>query len=150
MTPLSSSEGLTLATILGVVGFVVGSFLGLVSLRVPAGEGLVFGRSRCRGCGLTLPPKHMVPVVSYLCLGGRCARCLASIPGRYPLIEAAAGAIGVIAGAVVPDVLAALSLALLGWQLLLAGVLFGEHRRLPAPLAAGLVISGVLVVVALQ
>ena len=52
------------AAILGGTGRFVGSFLGLVSLRMPRGEDVVFGRSCCGGGGRTLKPWGMIPVVS--------------------------------------------------------------------------------------
>ncbi|HEX8661182.1 MAG TPA: prepilin peptidase, partial [Brevundimonas sp.] len=55
------------------LGLIVGSFTGLVSVRLPLGEGIVRGRSRCRGCGRVLAPWNLVPVVSYVAARGRCA-----------------------------------------------------------------------------
>ena len=63
------------AVILGLLGLIVGSFLAAVSVRLPAGEDVVVKRSHCRSCGATLKPWHLVPVVSWLALRGRCGMC---------------------------------------------------------------------------
>lgn len=44
-------------------------------------------RSHCPQCKTTLPPHHLVPVLSWLLLRGRCAHCQARIPVRYPVVE---------------------------------------------------------------
>ena len=137
-----------MAAILGVSGLVIGSFLGLASLRLPTGRDIVFGRSRCGGCGAPLTPQHMVPVVSYLCLGGRCGRCRSVIPARYPLIELAAAVVGAVAGATLSSPLAAGLAALSGWLGILSVVLLVEHRRAPHVLGAMLLLSIVATAVA--
>jgi leader peptidase (prepilin peptidase) / N-methyltransferase len=130
------------AVILGGAGLIVGSFLGLVSLRLPRGVDIVAGRSRCDGCGRPLAPWRLVPVLSYALSRGRCTGCGAAIPGRYPLIEGAAGGLGVWAALGQPTPLAAALTALLGWQLLLIAVIDAEHFRLPDRLTLPLLATG--------
>lgn len=120
-----------LAALFAGVGLVVGSFLGLVSLRFPAGEGVVRGRSRCGGCGCPLRPWHLIPLVSYVIARGRCSNCSAAIPARYPLMEAACALIGVWAALAQPSLADATLTALLGWLLLLIAVVDAEHFWLP-------------------
>jgi len=55
--------------------------------RAPARYNLVFPRSACPHCGALILAHQNIPVVSYLLLGGRCARCQAKISPRYPLVE---------------------------------------------------------------
>jgi leader peptidase (prepilin peptidase)/N-methyltransferase len=131
-----------LALMLGGTGLIVGSFLGLVSLRLPRGEGVVGGRSRCDGCGVPLAPWRLIPVASFLISRGRCADCGVDIPRRYPLIELAAAALGVWAALGQPTVPAAAVTALLGWQLLLIAVIDAEHFRLPDRLTLPLLVTG--------
>tara|TARA_R110002167_G_scaffold18451_15_gene69074 strand:- start:4783 stop:5541 length:759 start_codon:yes stop_codon:yes gene_type:complete len=131
-----------LAIILGGLGLIIGSFLGLVSLRLPRGEGIVAGRSHCDGCGRTLPPWRLVPLFSWLVARGRCRDCGANIPIRYPLIEAGCGLIGVAAALGQPDTASAAVTALLGWQLLLIAVVDGENFWLPDQLTLPLLASG--------
>lgn len=128
--------------VLSAVGLAVGSFLALASVRLPAGESFLGGRSRCRGCGRTLGARDLVPVLSWVAARGRCRGCDARIGWRYPAIEVAAGVIGGAAAFVAPDVGHALAGALLGWGLLLLAVLDVEHLWLPEPLTLGLVAAG--------
>jgi leader peptidase (prepilin peptidase)/N-methyltransferase len=65
----------------------MGSFVTVVAHRVPRGESLVVGRSRCPGCGATVAAYDNVPLVSWLWLRGRCRACDESISPRYPVTE---------------------------------------------------------------
>lgn len=76
-----------------VWGAMLGSFLNVVAHRVPRGESVVRGRSRCPRCGAAVRPRDNVPVLGWLLLRGRCRDCAAPIAARYPLVEAACGAI---------------------------------------------------------
>jgi len=135
--------------LLGTVGAVVGSFVNLVALRWPAGEPIALARSACRGCGATLTPGELIPLVSFAVQGGRCRQCGSGIAWRYPAVELAAAAVGCIAAATVPWPAASV-VAALGWALLLLVLLDAEHFWLPSavtwPLtAAGLLATGWLV-----
>jgi len=70
-----------------VLGLAVGSFVNVVIHRVPLGLSLITPPSRCAGCGHRISWRHNVPVVSWLMLRGRCARCSARISIRYPSVE---------------------------------------------------------------
>lgn len=129
---------------LGLIGLVVGCFLGLVSVRWPADEDVAIGRSHCRACRRTLSWPDLVPVASYLWTRGRCRTCAAPIPIKYPLIELSAGGIGVwagLAGSTPPE---SILTALLGWQLLLIAVIDFEHAWLPDRLTLPLLATGLL------
>ncbi len=74
----------------GVVGFVgacFGSFLTLLSHRLPRGEPVVSKRSRCPSCETPLAVRDLVPVLSWCISTGTCRYCRVKIPVRYPLIE---------------------------------------------------------------
>ena len=72
-------------------GLLIGSFLTVVAHRVPRGESVVTGRSRCPGCGAQIAPYDNVPVFSFLLLRGRARCCGMRISARYPLTEIATG-----------------------------------------------------------
>lgn len=139
-----------LATLMGGLGLIVGSFLGLVSLRLPQGQDVVVQRSCCGSCGRPLKPWRLIPVVSWAVTRGKCSDCGAAIPVRYPLIELAAAAIGVWAALRVDDPAWALAGAVLGWQLLLIAVIDAEHFWLPDALTLPLFLSGLFAAVALD
>lgn len=75
------------------LGANIGSFLNVVVHRLPRGESVVHGGSRCPSCGAAIRWHDNVPVVGWLALGGRCRDCRQPIAPRYPLVEAAAAAI---------------------------------------------------------
>lgn len=70
-----------------VLGSIIGSFLNVVILRLNTGRGLG-GRSSCMSCSTVLKDKDLVPIASYVALGGKCAMCKSKISPQYPLVEA--------------------------------------------------------------
>lgn len=82
--------GVFLVVVAGIFGLIIGSFLNVVSYRVPAGVSLL-RESRCPACDAQIRPWQNVPVLSWLALRGRCASCGTRISARYPLVEAATG-----------------------------------------------------------
>ena len=74
-----------------LLGLVLGSFLNVCIYRLPLGGSVVHPRSRCPSCEAPIPWYQNVPVVSWLALRGRCARCAARISVRYPVVELISG-----------------------------------------------------------
>ena len=72
-----------------VLGACAGSFLNVCVARWPEGGSVVSPPSRCDNCAAPVRWFRNVPVLSYLALRGRCARCRVRVSLRYPLIEAA-------------------------------------------------------------
>ena len=83
-----SAPGVLVVVSTGVLGLLVGSFLNVVIVRVPAGRSVVRPRSACPACSAPIRSRDEVPVVSWVLLGGRCRDCSASVPARYPAVEA--------------------------------------------------------------
>ena len=75
------------------LGLVIGSYLNVVIHRLPREESTVLPRSRCPRCGARLRARDNVPLLSFLLLRGRCRQCKERISWRYPLVEAATGAL---------------------------------------------------------
>lgn len=102
------SQGLG-ATLAGVLGLLIGSFLNVVIYRMPkmmerqwaaecaelSGKGapktepfnLMVPRSRCQQCGHQILWYENIPVLSYLFLRGKCSACATPLSPRYPLVE---------------------------------------------------------------
>lgn len=74
-------------------GLILGSFINALSFRVGTGRSVLHGRSRCMHCGHTLQALDLVPVLSYLLLGGRCRYCRTKVSLQYPLVELSAAAL---------------------------------------------------------
>ncbi len=86
-----------------IFGCLIGSFLNVVVLRLPLGEKLT-GRSHCPNCKRILSAFELVPLFSYLFLGGKCRTCHLKISPRYFFIEMLTGLLFVLAAVhIFPD-----------------------------------------------
>lgn len=77
--------------IIFLYGIIIGSFLNVCIYRIPKKENIVTTRSHCMSCGYQLRWYDLVPLFSWLALGGRCRKCKAKISVQYPAIEALNG-----------------------------------------------------------
>ena len=95
-----TAEELRLSICLYVVvflyGIVIGSFLNVCILRVPLRESIAKKRSHCMSCGYQLAWYDLVPLFSYLFLGGKCRKCKEHISAQYPIIEGLNGILYVL------------------------------------------------------
>lgn len=80
---------MTPCILFGICGLLLGSFLNVCIVRLPAGESVVRPRSHCRTCGQPIAAWDNIPVLSWLLLRGACRGCGERIPWRYPLVESA-------------------------------------------------------------
>lgn len=79
-----------------IIGLTFGSFLGVVTKRLPKKEPFVLGRSHCPKCGSVIAGHDNIPIISFVLLGGRCRDCHKRISLRYPLMEAATAFVFVV------------------------------------------------------
>ena len=80
------------STIAFILGAVVGSFLNVCIYRMPLDLSVNEPRrSFCPHCKSQIPFSQNIPLVSWLVLGGKCAKCKAPIPFRYFLVELLTG-----------------------------------------------------------
>jgi len=71
------------------LGACVGSFLNVVIYRVPLGISVSKpARSFCPSCKYQIPFYHNLPILSWIFLRGKCAKCGSPIAVRYVLVEA--------------------------------------------------------------
>lgn len=73
--------------VLTLVGLCMGSFLHAVVWRLHAKKDFVRDRSRCDHCHHVLAWYDLLPVLSWLSLGGRCRYCRRTISWHHPVIE---------------------------------------------------------------
>jgi leader peptidase (prepilin peptidase)/N-methyltransferase len=71
----------------GVLGMMVGSFLNVCIVRLPANQSVVRPRSRCPRCEKPIAWYDNIPLVSWLVLRGRCRGCGLPISPLYPAVE---------------------------------------------------------------
>jgi leader peptidase (prepilin peptidase)/N-methyltransferase len=120
-----------IAPFAAIGGLLVGSFLNVVSYRLPRHESLVFPGSHCPSCGAAIKPYDNIPVIGWLLLRGQCRACHGRISARYPVVEALTGALAlavVLAKHSAHDI--ALGLALIA-VLVPVALIDLEHRIIP-------------------
>jgi leader peptidase (prepilin peptidase)/N-methyltransferase len=77
-------------------GIIIGSFLNVCIYRLPKKENIVTTRSHCMTCGYQLKWYDLVPLFSFVVLGGRCRKCKTKLSVQYPLIEGLNGVLYLI------------------------------------------------------
>ena len=76
-----------------VLGAVIGSFLGVIIDRSLGEKSVVTGRSFCDHCKHTLGWIELIPVMSYVFLGGKCKHCHSKLSLSYPIVEILTGSL---------------------------------------------------------
>ncbi len=131
-----------------LVGACIGSFINMVTYRVPQNISILFPRSHCPSCKTPIGILGLLPIFGFFFLKGKCPRCQFKIPFKYPLVEAlcAAGTVFIFLKHVDPDKiilllsqshidiqqLVALLMALwLFWSGVCLSIIDIEHRILP-------------------
>jgi leader peptidase (prepilin peptidase)/N-methyltransferase len=151
-----------------VVGLVVGSFLNVVIYRLPvmldrqwraecaelngaepaatapARFDLVVPRSTCPACKAPIGALQNIPVLSYLALRGRCARCRAPISVRYPLVEILCGVLTALAAWRFGYGAPAACAIVITWFLIALTFIDLDHQLLPDSLTMPLLWLGLL------
>ncbi len=109
-----------------IYGVIIGSFLNVVIYRVPRHESIVVNRSHCMTCGKPIKWYDLIPLLSFIILGGKCRHCKTKLSLQYPIIEFTNGlgyAILVIVNGVTVETIlyclcssALLSLSVIDWR----------------------------------
>jgi leader peptidase (prepilin peptidase)/N-methyltransferase len=118
-------------TFAGILGAIAGSFLNVVTYRLPRHESLIAPASHCPRCGTPVKPYDNIPILSWLLLRGHCRSCSESISPRYPLVEALTGALcagAVLAGGSRAEIALGVALILI---VVPAALIDLEHRIIP-------------------
>jgi leader peptidase (prepilin peptidase)/N-methyltransferase len=169
LSELFAAQPSFLYLLLAVLGLVVGSFLNVVILRLPAmmqqewsrdcrqlleledgadsGEeslSLSFPGSHCPHCNTPIKPWQNIPVLSFALLRGRCAQCKTPISWRYPLVELTSAALTVSVGIYFGWGLTLLAYLLLTWALLALTVIDIDTQLLPDDITLPLLWAGLL------
>lgn len=124
-------EFLPLYIMIFLFGIVTGSFLNVCIYRIPEKQNIATVRSHCMSCGYTLKWYDLIPLLSYLALGGRCRKCKAKLSVQYPLIEALNGILYLIIFAVYGFSIDSLLYCLLFSALLLLSVIDFRTYEIP-------------------
>lgn len=126
-----------------VYGLAVGSFLNVLADRLPQEEG-IGGRSHCDHCKRTLAPADLIPVVSYVFLGGRCRYCKKKLSVQYPVVELITGVVFVLSWYFAPFVSNPLKLLTIALSSVLLVILVADLRYqiIPDEMQIALVVIG--------
>jgi leader peptidase (prepilin peptidase) / N-methyltransferase len=164
---LASTPGLYIGTCL-VLGLAIGSFLNVVIYRLPlmlerqwreqcselsAPVGaarpataepfnLVVPRSACPFCKAPITAWQNIPLLSWLALHGRCARCRGPISVRYPAVELLTGVLSAAVAWKFGFTAAALGGLVLTWFLVALAFIDIDHQLLPDDLTLPLLWLG--------
>jgi leader peptidase (prepilin peptidase)/N-methyltransferase len=128
----------------------IGSFMGVLIVRLPAGAPVVFSRSACPHCRATLSGWDMIPLVSFVVLRGRCRHCRQPISLLHPAVEFAAVGIAVWAALADPDPIRLWTDCGLGWTLLTLGWIDCASFLLPDVLTLPLLLAGLALTYGMQ
>lgn len=74
-----------------IIGTLFGSFFTLAVYRIPIKQSIMYGRSYCPKCNHKLGFLDLIPVLSYIFLGGKCRYCKEKIRPRYIALEVLSG-----------------------------------------------------------
>jgi leader peptidase (prepilin peptidase)/N-methyltransferase len=157
--------------LVSLLGLMIGSFLNVVILRLPkmmeahwgaecrellghapnendataTSFNIAYPASHCPSCGHELRWWENLPLLSYALLRGRCSSCKTSISAQYPLVEAAAAGLAVLAAIYIPFGWPLLWALVLVWALLTLTVIDLNTMLLPDQITLPLLWLGLLV-----
>lgn len=128
-------------------GIVIGSFLNVCIYRIPMHETVVSERSHCMRCGYQLSWYDMIPVFSWLCLGGKCRKCKEPISPQYPIVEATNGVLYLLVFAVCGFELDSIIYCLMASALLVLSVIDWRTYEIPIGINIFILVLGILHIV---
>jgi leader peptidase (prepilin peptidase) / N-methyltransferase len=152
--------------LLGLLSLLIGSVLNMIIYRLPimiktewqtqclmmlkhpipsqTPINLFFPRSFCPNCKSLIRAYQNIPLLSYLCLRGRCSHCKHPISLRYPIIEGISLSLSLLAGVVFGfHLILVFALAFI-WLTILLFAIDLEHQLLPDELTLSLLWLGLI------
>lgn len=129
--------------IIFIFGIIIGSFLNVCIYRIPLHQSIVTVSSHCMTCGRKLKWYDMIPVFSWLLLGGKCRNCKSKISLQYPVIESLNGILYVVICLVNGMDLFSLIYCLMTSALLTLSLIDWHTYEIPPGINAFLLILGV-------
>lgn len=134
------------AVFAALLGAITGSFLNVVIYRLPRNLSVNNPRrSFCPACKTQIPWHQNLPVLSWVLLRGKCAKCGSPIPVRYALVEALTAALFFgLWRAAGGDPLLALGLFVFCGIAIAAAFIDLEHMIIPDSLTLGGAVAGLV------
>lgn len=134
-----------LVIVAAIFGAIVGSFLNVVILRLPAeDQSIVYPASHCPQCSAPLHWYENIPIVSFLFLRGKCGHCRLPISVQYPLVELAMALLATAIVSTFQLTIAAAGYFLFSAALLVIIVIDIHHQIIPDVISLPGIILGFL------
>ena len=76
-----------------LLGLILGSFVNVITYRIPENLSIIIPRSFCPLCKRKIPLYRNIPIISFIIQLGKCAKCNERISISYPIIELTIGLI---------------------------------------------------------
>ncbi len=105
---------------------------------------LIMPRSSCPSCGTQITALQNIPVLSYLVLRGKCAKCKAPISKRYPAIELTTAIMTAVVGWRFGFGWEAGAAILMTWTLIAISFIDIDHQIIPDSMSLPLLWLGLL------
>lgn len=132
------------AIVIFLFGIVIGSFLNVCIFRIPLEQEVVKTHSHCMTCGYQLKWYDNIPIISYLCLGGKCRKCKTKIPVQYPIVEASNGILYVLVFMIVGWDIKTILYCLLGSALIVLSVIDFRIYEIPSGINVFILVLGLI------
>lgn len=101
--------------------------------------------SSCPHCEHKIRFYENIPVISWLCLRGKCSQCKQTISARYPIVEATTALLSLVIAAHFGVTLLTFFLCLLTWALICLTLIDYDHMLLPDQITLPFIWLGLLV-----
>ncbi|MFN3581863.1 MAG: prepilin peptidase [Pseudomonas sp.] len=163
-----ASHVLAFVLLAGLLGLIVGSFLNVVTHRLPkmmerdwlrqaremlepeieqpdqAPYNLILPHSHCPHCKTEIKAWQNLPLISYLLLRGRCGHCKARISPRYPLVELLTAVLSMVVAWQFGFGWPAAAMLVLTWGLISLSLIDADTQLLPDSIVLPLLWLGLI------
>lgn len=124
--------------IIGLFGVIIGSFLNVIIHRLPImiidgpeNYNLAYPNSSCPNCGASINPLDNIPIISFICLGGKCRKCKNKISCVYPIVELLSLALSLFAYTKYGISWKTAEMLIIGWILISITIIDIKHFLIP-------------------
>jgi leader peptidase (prepilin peptidase)/N-methyltransferase len=143
-------------TLIFIIGTLFGSFYTLAVYRIPKRENITHKHSYCPNCNHKLGFFELIPILSYVFLGGKCKSCKQKIRIRYLILEVLTGALFVLFAYAlgisytnfsIKAVISFVFIILYITGIILIASIDKENRKIERPILAYLVVISIIYII---
>lgn len=115
---------LMIIVVLGILGLTLGSFVNAFVWRFHEHRNWVSERSECVDCHHALSARDLIPIFSWLLVGGKCRYCHKKISIQYPLVELLTALVFILSYLLWPVAIISIQIAIFAlWLINLTGLI---------------------------